>query len=72
MFDRVLETESLLASNHHCAMFLAGNLAVPASFVDSRPKQGHAFANRFSRRLLEEEKDCLCGYPGYQQESAGR
>ena len=34
MFDRVLETESLLASNHHCAMFLAGNLAVPASFVE--------------------------------------
>ena len=23
------------------------------------------------RRLLEEEKDCLCSHPGYQQESAG-
>ena len=41
---------------------------------DSRSIQGHASANRFSRdwRLLKEEKDCLCGYPGDQQKAAGR
>jgi hypothetical protein len=33
----------------------------------------NAFANRVSRtgRCLEEEKDCLCGNPGSQQEGAG-
>ena len=41
---------------------------------DSRSKQGHAFANRSSRRwrLLEEEKNRLCSSPGYEQKAAGR
>jgi hypothetical protein len=38
---------------------------------DTRCKQGHAFANRFSRdrRFLEKDKQCLCGHPDDQQES---
>jgi hypothetical protein len=40
---------------------------------DTHSKQGHAFANRFSRnwRLLEEEKERLRGYPSDQEEGAG-
>jgi hypothetical protein len=44
----------------------------PTQYI--RRTQGHAFASRFSRdwSLLEEEKERLRGYPGYQQEGAGR
>jgi hypothetical protein len=41
---------------------------------DIRSKQARAFASRLSRErsLLQEEKDCLRGYPGYQKEGTCR
>jgi hypothetical protein len=64
----------------HCASYpMARSLPRPSPHRRTFPapdihwKQGHAFASLFSRHwsLLKEEKDCLCGYPGNQQESAG-
>ena len=54
-------TRSLPRTSPHCRTF-------PAQ--DTRSKQGHAFANRFSRnwRLLEKDKQRLRGHPNDQQE----
>ena len=52
----------------HCRIVEHPQLEIAGS------KQGHVFANRFSRdgTLLEKEQECLRCYPGDQQKAAGR
>jgi hypothetical protein len=82
MRTRRTRRESLLWSGHIGHTSSADSCSILASSLhlvwgfpaqDIRSKQGHAFANGFSRdwSLLEEDKKCLCGYPDDQEKGAG-